>query len=376
MAVSAAFAFCAVAVPVATADAQGTVAVNGLVADVAGVPIAGAIVTIGGMSARSITDDAGRFSVSGITPGRVTLGVRRLGFSPLERHLAVSGGESVTRLVLNLTQLPSRVGTVVVRTSRMEYKGRLGGYYRRLQRRTGGTFISRGQIDKKSAGSLSQLLKTVPGINAFPLMSGGSAVRMRGRACRPIVWLDGVPLPAGEVDLDAFPTNTLQGIELYLGSTNAPTDFAVNDGMSNCGTILLWSRGPDTEPARPRKGVTPVDLVRLVESLVVFSADQVEKQAELANPASFNVSYPPELFAEGIGGAVVAEFVVDTAGKVEPGTFSIVTSSNPRFSAAVQLSVQNASYLPAKKDGRPVRQAVQQPFSFVPGSRNSAQAAK
>ena len=198
---------------------------------------------------------------------------------------------------------------------------------------------------------------------------------MRGRACRPIVWLDGVPLPAAEVDLDAFPTNTLQGIELYLGSTNAPLDFAGNDALSGCGTILLWSRGPENEPDRPRseKGF---DLARLVEALVVFSADQVDKQAELTSSVALDVAYPPYLFAEGVGGAVVAEFVVDTTGRVEAGTFSIVTSSNARFSSAVQLAVQNAVYVPAVKGGRPVRQAVQQPFSFVPGSRNSAQAAR
>lgn len=372
---SAALVFFAATVPVATVHGQATFAVSGAVTDPSGAPIAGAVVTIGEFFAQSITDEAGQFRLAGIGPGRVSLKVRRLGFSPLERQLTIGGGESVSRLRLTLAQLPSRVGTVVVRTSRVEYTGRLGGYYRRLQRRTGGTFVSRDQIDKKSAGSLSELLKTVPGINAFPLRSGGSAVRMRGRACRPIVWLDGVPLPAGEVDLDAFPTNTLQGIELYLGSTNAPADFMMNGGLSGCGTILLWSRGPDTEPARPRND-RRVDLARLVESLVVFSADQVEKQAELANPAAFDVGYPPELFAEGVGGAVVAEFVVDTAGRVEAGTFSIVTSSNPRFSAAVQRAVQNAAYVPATKDGRPVRQAVQQPFSFVPGSRNSAQVAK
>ena len=56
---------------------------------------------------------------------------------------------------------------------------------------------------------------------------------MRGRTCWPLVWIDGTPMPAGEVDLDAFSPSTIQGIELYLGSTTAPIVASINYAMGH-----------------------------------------------------------------------------------------------------------------------------------------------
>ncbi len=71
------------------------------------------------------------------------------------------------------------------------------------------------------------------------------------------------------------------------------------------------------------------------------------------------------LFAEGIRGLVVAEFVVDTVGHIEGSTIGLVSSTHPLFSDAVRLALGRATYLPALRDGRAVRQIVQQPFDFV-----------
>jgi protein TonB len=117
------------------------------------------------------------------------------------------------------------------------------------------------------------------------------------------------------------------------------------------------------------------DLERLVGSLGVFTVDQVDAKAELA-VSSPSVRYPEQLFAEGVGGSVVAEFIVDTTGRVEEGTFGIVSSTNPLFSAAVREAVESATYTPATRHGLRVRQLIQQPFSFVPrrvGARGSPQ---
>jgi len=249
----------------------------------------------------------------------------------------------------------------------MQYAGRLGGYYERLSRRTSGHFIARDEIDRSSHRSLSRLLTQVPGINALQLRGGGGAVRMRGRSCRPLVWLDGVPMPAGEVDLDAFPASTLHGIEVYHGSSSTPLTFTAPQAQSSCGTILLWSRGRDTEvPARlNHRGV---DLEQMVASLSVYTADQVDKQAELEAPGPLQIAYPMALSATGISGSVVAEYIVDTEGSIEAGTFAIVSSTHPLFSEAVSRAVQGAKYTPAVKGNVAVRQVIQQSFAFAPGS--------
>ncbi|MGH7720447.1 MAG: TonB family protein [Gemmatimonadaceae bacterium] len=71
-----------------------------------------------------------------------------------------------------------------------------------------------------------------------------------------------------------------------------------------------------------------------------------------------------ELHAAGATGGVVAEFVVDTAGRVELETFNVVSSTHPRFTEAVRRALPAARFTPALLAGRRVRQLVQLPFRF------------
>jgi TonB family protein len=352
-----------------SAPAQELLPVTGVVSDSSGLPIIGARVSIGGKGP-IMTDDSGEFRFTGVSPGIVEVDARRLGFVPVHEQIRVSAGESANPVLLVMVPLPRMLSPVVVQASNRDLGGRLAGYYHRMQRKAGGYFISRAEIDRKSFQTLSQLIATTPGISAFTLRSGGGTVRMRGSGCRPMVWLDGVPMPAGEVDLDAFSPTTLQGIELYPGSTMAPADFVVNDRLSACGTILLWSRGRDTDPP-VRNPVSRVDIVALIDSLQVFSADQVQKPAEIVGREPLKVIYPPELYAANIGGSVLVEFVVDAIGRIEADTYSVVSSSNPLFTQAVTRALESAKYTPAVRSDKPVRQAVQQSFSFVPGSMSA-----
>jgi TonB family protein len=170
-------------------------------------------------------------------------------------------------------------------------------------------------------------------------------------------------MPSGEVDLDSFSPTSIHGIELYLGSTTAPARYIYTRDVSSCGTILIWSRGPDTDPIT--YAPTPsVDLQSLIAQLSVFNADQVDRRAMLDTTRLLQLSFPPPLFAAGIQGLVIAEFVVDTVGRVESGTVGIVSSTAPLFTEAVRVALESASYIPAIKNGHAVRQFVQQPFEF------------
>ena len=346
------------------ARAQTLAVLSGSVTDSSGSAVSGAIITVSGSSVHATTDDRGEFRLVGLTPGPLELRIRRLGFVPSSHQIQVTPQDASNRIHLTLAPLPNTLKPVLVQAKRVEYGGRLAGYYERLERRSNGVFIDRVEIDRKDYRSLTQLLSQSPGISSLRIRAGGGSVRMRGRNCRPLVWLDGVPMPAGEVDLDAFPVSTIQGIELYLGSTTAPIDYMAPNGQSNCGTILLWSRGRDTEPPDlPRH--TSADLEALSASLSIYTADQVDSQARLWGADSLEVPYPPSLFAAGVEGSVMAEFVVDSAGDIEPQTFNIVSSTHPLFVEAVSRALERATYSPAVKDGRRVRQLVHQPFSFI-----------
>ena len=351
-------------------DAQTSHVVSGVVTDSANRPVFGARVTLAGTSVVAVSDDRGEFRFTGIAAGPVQIRVSRLGFVPAVHQLHVAPDVSLHRVHLRLAALANSVSPVVVRASRVRYTGRLAGYYERLRRRSGGSFIARDEIDRNNGRTLSQLLAQTPGVSALRSRSGLGTVRMRGRGCRPLVWLDGMPMLAGEVDLDAFSSSTLHGIEMYLGGSNAPIDYTAPLGQSSCGTILLWSRGRDTEPAGGLRRPS-VDLESMVASLKIFTSDQVDKPAELAGPEPLEVRYPVSLFAGGVSGKVVAEFVVDTAGLIEAGTLAIIFSAHPLFSDAVSEGLERARYTPAYKDGKAVRQIVYQPFTFAPGAGTS-----
>jgi len=345
---------------------QASAVVNGVVTDAANNPVLGARISLAGTSLAASSDERGHFRIAGITPGPVEINARRLGFSPATRRINIGLQESLNRVHIRLAGLPGIISPVVIQANRVKYSGRLAGYYERLRRRSGGRFISRAEIDSKNYRTLSQLLAQTPGVNAVRGRGGLGAVRMRGRTCRPLVWIDGTPMPAGEVDLDTFSLTTLHGIEMYLGAAGAPTDYTAVNGMSHCGTILLWSRGRDTEPARAPSR-SKVDLEELVTALSVYTADQVDQPAALGGLHPLQVAYPPALFASGTGGTVMAEFVVDTAGRVEAGTLAIVSSGHILFSEAVGEAVEQATYSPAIKGGKPVRQIVYQSVTFASG---------
>lgn len=96
----------------------------------------------------------------------------------------------------------------------------------------------------------------------------------------------------------------------------------------------------------------------------VLSSHQVDQVAEPL-PRTRAPDYPEALRANGVQGVVVAQFVVDSAGRVEPASLRIVSSGNALFSGAVERAVEQARFRPARLGGLPVRQLVQQSFSFV-----------
>lgn len=100
-----------------------------------------------------------------------------------------------------------------------------------------------------------------------------------------------------------------------------------------------------------------------VTSDQTFFEFQVEKQV---SPAGNNApSYPDLLRQANVEGEVLAQFVVDTTGRVDMSTFKVLKSSHDLFTKAVQQALQRARYYPAEIGGRKVKQLVQQPFNFA-----------
>lgn len=90
---------------------------------------------------------------------------------------------------------------------------------------------------------------------------------------------------------------------------------------------------------------------------------QVEKPAGTM-PGSPGPRYPDILRQGSVEGEVLAQFVVDTTGRVDIASFRVLRSSHALFEQAVRSALPSMRFLPAEVGGRKVKQLVQQPFVF------------
>jgi protein TonB len=91
---------------------------------------------------------------------------------------------------------------------------------------------------------------------------------------------------------------------------------------------------------------------------------QVEKAVANA-PGSQAPRYPDILRSAGVEGKVVAQFEVDTTGRVIISSFRVISSDHAMFESSLRAALPNMRFIPAEIGGRKVKQLVQQPFVFA-----------
>ena len=74
--------------------------------------------------------------------------------------------------------------------------------------------------------------------------------------------------------------------------------------------------------------------------------------------------YPPLLRDAGIEGSVRIRCVIDTTGRAEAGSLSIISSTHALFTGAVERAVPRMRFKPAEVRGMRVRQLVEMPLVF------------
>jgi TonB family protein len=93
-----------------------------------------------------------------------------------------------------------------------------------------------------------------------------------------------------------------------------------------------------------------------------YSENQVDRAVQVTRAAV--PRYPDALKSVNVTGEVIAQYVVDQRGRVEPGSIRILSSTHKLFADAVRRALLEARYRPAEVNGQPVRQLVEQPFIF------------
>lgn len=74
--------------------------------------------------------------------------------------------------------------------------------------------------------------------------------------------------------------------------------------------------------------------------------------------------YPAALRARGMSGVVLAEFVVDSTGRVDLGSFRAIDSPDLLFTEAVRAALRDARFTPGMVRGRPVRTLARRAYRF------------
>jgi len=337
--------------------------VSGVVRDTFGLAIAGAEASVDGTALRTYTDSAGAFHIPGVAAGQHRLIFRRLGFRPagLDVQVAPPGLDGLDVRMIHAAQT---LAPVSVEARRESATPRLRGFYERKERRLG-HFITRERIERTHSFSFTDLLREIPGVTIRQIGAIQKAVRFRGSPCPPLVFVDGFPASASEFDLEMLDPGMLEGVEVYPGSASVPSVFVGPRNLDRCGVVAVWSR-PAPSRRRPPPASLPrerVDVEAFLSQADVFTFQQVDTVARLIEGTLAPV-IPDSLLGEGRRGWVLVEFVVDTLGRAEPASISVVSASHPGLSSPVREAILEADFLPAVRRGRPVRQIIQVPLDL------------
>lgn len=137
-----------------------------------------------------------------------------------------------------------------------------------------------------------------------------------------------------DVDLPTFDTATAITNEHDFDGTHTMDGGSDLGGSDGAGDTHEYFESQVDKPAFPRAGNTPP-------------------------------RYPALLERSRVNGEVVAQFVVDTTGKVDMQTVRIVRASDALFSASLESVLPSWRFLPAEAGGKRVRQVVQLPVRFA-----------
>lgn len=125
------------------------------------------------------------------------------------------------------------------------------------------------------------------------------------------------------------------------------------------GMHVYRAKGPRLSIPIPAPAAAPVP-----EGGRVYVESELDKAAQ-RDPASAAPQYPAYLEAQGIQGAATVQFVVDSNGRADSVSFSVLDATHPAFAEAVRGALTGMLFSPAEINGHHVRQWVQQSFQFV-----------
>lgn len=130
-------------------------------------------------------------------------------------------------------------------------------------------------------------------------------------------------------------------------------------GIAAIGAACASNPTPKVAPVL----AAPADAQARQAGIDVYVAAQVTKPVAV-EVGSATPHYPDVLRTAKIEGMVMMSFVVDTTGKIDMPSALVVQASDPRFLPTVIAALPDMRFIPAKLEGRRVKQLVSQPYYF------------
>jgi len=202
--------------------------------------------------ASAMADANGTFVLVDLPTGSFRLRASRIGYArTVTPYWRIEPGELLT-LVIYVDPEAVPLTPLEITARERSRSPVLSAYYNRLERRIGGTFITREEIERRNPRLVTDLLMDVPGVR---LESGGRGANSRivtmsraamlmGGRCPVQVWIDGMLTtrsPGATVFIDELATpGLLEGIEIYRGLATIPPEFVTPE--ARCGVIAIWTR--------------------------------------------------------------------------------------------------------------------------------------
>lgn len=221
-------------------------------------PIEGVAVTAldsaGTELATRLTGANGRFSLrvpsaSGLRT--VRLRARRIGYrTVLTPNVDVDGLRSVT-VTLRLAPGLVPVAPLEVTARQRRETSPMHDGFRHRRERGFGDYITRQEIERRSPAHVTDLLRTMPGVNVSSSGRAAHGVVTMGRgngpfggSCPAQVYVDNFHVnKAGgrtfRID-DVVAPSDVEGIEVYRGLATVPAQFLSPE--ADCGVIVIWTR--------------------------------------------------------------------------------------------------------------------------------------
>jgi hypothetical protein len=281
----------------AALSAQGASVLSGRIVDSAGAPIRGATVRVPQLERTATADSTGQFKIDGLPSGRVTIVGEAPGFVGKRVEVTIPASGTVEQ-PFSLVPNAHVLANVEVRArTRKQLPLKLHEFAMRRNASTAGRFLGPEDLTKFNGRPLTDALKTVMVGARFQRNAQGEMNIISSRSLNPAsirqsanikpcgiqIWEDGAllsdpnqslevmlpPRSGGtenasrsistmkvgadhDYDVSNLLSNNYMAVEYYSDLASTPPGFRT--GTPSCGTLVLWTRVPDTQVGQQQSG--------------------------------------------------------------------------------------------------------------------------